>query len=166
MTEEHFGSCDIVSENDTEFVLVFSEFGDDNYYPDNLNELLGEYEAGGEEWELIIVAALKQQGVNLEGVTFDPESDMLSAYSENKPALVQLAQLINDLLGDKRRLKKTLQYAIDLESQKPSLSVTVNAKGWVKCPRCRYQFKITDRAVWSGKRHISCGQGLTISNIG
>ncbi len=164
MKEEIIGSCVLIEDDDEGFSLVFAEFEDKENNPTDIAELLGSYEAGGHEWALIISAALKLGEVELEGVSYDPESDMFSASCKKKKPLEKIAQTINNLLNNKSFLNQSVKHAIKLETEKPAIDIEVNENGWVKCPKCRYQFKITDRDTWSGKRHISCGQALNIIN--
>lgn len=32
--------------------------------------------------------------------------------------------------------------------------------GWMKCPCCGWSFDITDTRVWTGLRHVRCGQRI------
>ena len=42
--------------------------------------------------------------------------------------------------------------------------VTVDNNGWVRCPKCLFKFKLSDRNAWDGKRHKRCLQPLQVQN--
>jgi hypothetical protein len=42
----------------------------------------------------------------------------------------------------------------------PAVTVTINSRGWVKCPYCGILFKPTNASSWNGERHRKCGQRL------
>jgi hypothetical protein len=47
----------------------------------------------------------------------------------------------------------------------PALEAKKNLLGQIKCPGCGIRFKMSDRSVWTGYRHKSCGQRLLITNV-
>jgi hypothetical protein len=47
----------------------------------------------------------------------------------------------------------------------PALEAKRNLLGQIKCPGCGTRFKMSDRRVWTGYRHKSCGQKLLITNV-
>lgn len=44
----------------------------------------------------------------------------------------------------------------------PSQTVRLGADGWLTCPCCGRRFSPRDRNVWTGLRHIRCGQRLVL----
>jgi hypothetical protein len=44
----------------------------------------------------------------------------------------------------------------------PPLDAVANEEGWLKCPSCGWRFSTKDKNVWTGRRHIRCGQKLNI----
>lgn len=38
----------------------------------------------------------------------------------------------------------------------------VSAKGYVECPCCGWKFSIHDKHRWTGRRHMRCGQKITL----
>jgi hypothetical protein len=44
----------------------------------------------------------------------------------------------------------------------PPVSVRADAEGWLTCPTCGYRFSTRDRHVWSGWRHMRCGQRIAL----
>ena len=44
-----------------------------------------------------------------------------------------------------------------------AIPVTPSSLGWVTCPACGRGFKVTSKDSWSGRRHLTCGQKLTLT---
>jgi hypothetical protein len=50
-------------------------------------------------------------------------------------------------------------YFSDLQ---PEASACADDRGWVTCPGCDWRFAIRDRRAWTGRRHLQCGQKISI----
>lgn len=48
-----------------------------------------------------------------------------------------------------------------LVAQTP-MPVTVDAKGWARCPKCNFRFKLSNPSSFDGQRHLSCRQPLLV----
>jgi len=46
------------------------------------------------------------------------------------------------------------------DNDSPVAEVAVRAGGWITCPCCKWSFMVTDRDVWTGLRHVRCGQRI------
>jgi hypothetical protein len=44
----------------------------------------------------------------------------------------------------------------------PTLEAVAGPKDWVKCPGCAVSFAVYDRSAWTGLRHTTCGQRITL----
>lgn len=42
------------------------------------------------------------------------------------------------------------------------LPLDVNVEGWARCPKCNFQFQVSDKNVWLDGRHKRCGQKLSL----
>ena len=45
------------------------------------------------------------------------------------------------------------------DNDRPPVEVPLR-NGWISCPCCGWSFKTTDRRVWTGLRHVRCGQRI------
>lgn len=43
------------------------------------------------------------------------------------------------------------------DNDRPIVDVPIRA-GWITCPCCGWSFMLKDRTVWTGLRHVRCGQ--------
>ena len=48
------------------------------------------------------------------------------------------------------------------DNDAPVAAAAADANGWVTCPGCRWRFTVRDRSVWSGLRHVRCGQRIRL----
>jgi hypothetical protein len=48
------------------------------------------------------------------------------------------------------------------DNDAPVIDVTPSADGWLTCPGCGWRFTVRDRNVWSGLRHVRCGQRIRL----
>ena len=46
------------------------------------------------------------------------------------------------------------------DNHAPLTDVRVGPDGWITCPCCGWRFALKDRNVWSGLRHVRCGQRI------
>ena len=46
------------------------------------------------------------------------------------------------------------------DNDAPIAEVNVESDGWLTCPCCGWRFSLNDRNVWSGLRHVRCGQRI------
>lgn len=46
----------------------------------------------------------------------------------------------------------------------PPLHAQLDEHGWVTCPGCSRRFATYDEAIWTGLRHVKCGQRMLLSN--
>jgi hypothetical protein len=44
----------------------------------------------------------------------------------------------------------------------PEAEAVVDAHGWITCPRCERRFSTRHRDTWTGRRHLTCGQGIRL----
>jgi hypothetical protein len=63
-------------------------------------------------------------------------------------------------------------WAEEILKQKPKVKlekpiakpVMPDSEGWIRCPNCKYKFKLSDPNAWDGKKHKRCLQPLRISS--
>src|SRR5688500_15505599 len=49
------------------------------------------------------------------------------------------------------------------DNDAPVIEVMAGADGWLTCPCCGWRFTVQDGRVWSGLRHVRCGQRIRLS---
>jgi hypothetical protein len=49
------------------------------------------------------------------------------------------------------------------ENDSPAIPAKVSAMGYVQCPCCGWKFSIKDKHRWTGRRHMRCGQKITLT---
>ena len=48
------------------------------------------------------------------------------------------------------------------DNDSETIVVKVSPKGYIECPCCGWRFSINDKDRWTGRRHMRCGQKITL----
>jgi len=56
----------------------------------------------------------------------------------------------------------TGEVVLYFENNASAMEASVDASGWLTCPGCRWRFSTKDKHVWTGLRHIRCGQRISV----
>lgn len=65
-----------------------------------------------------------------------------------------------DVCGGTGTTGRVIRY---FDNDAPVIEVIPSADGWLTCPCCAWRFTVRDRRVWSGLRHVRCGQRIRLA---
>lgn len=65
----------------------------------------------------------------------------------------------NEASGRVAWLKREAEWPARENAPMPTM---LYGEGWIKCPFCGIRFSMLDKVRWSGERHLTCGQRISI----
>lgn len=108
MAENPFAPC-VLHDHEGSFSLTFAAF--DANGADTVFEEAG-FDGGGYGWEGVVRALVQMKAPKLKKkLSYDPEASMFCAVSKDRDALVQVADLIRNAVGDSALLREAIANA-------------------------------------------------------
>jgi hypothetical protein len=107
MTEDAFAPCQLVEQEDGTCSLVFTDFDSTAA----TFEAMGR-EGGGYGWHGVVDSLVRGKAPHLKRkVRYDPEASMFVAFSKDREALEQVAELIRRARADEALLREAIKQA-------------------------------------------------------
>ncbi len=80
-------------------------------------------------------------------------------YSEELDGVITCGQAVCPQCSGVRTTGRRVPY---FDNNTAAQEAQLHPDGWVKCPNCRWRFSTHDPNRWTGRRHRSCGQKITL----